>query len=87
MNDFCLTWPEELKELNRKHYRAVCKMRNLEAYIEQVSPYEFDAVMDELEQVRDQVQAFALEFEKAYRRWANADIARITTRSRETEKK
>lgn len=65
---YCEAWPDELKELNRKRYRAICRVRNLEASIKRVSPYEFDAVMDELEQAQEQVQALAIQFDKA--RWA-----------------
>lgn len=69
MTDFCFAWPDELKEMHRVYYRALCRMKNLEAYIERVTPYEFDAVMDELEQAQKQVQALAIQFEKARRAW------------------
>lgn len=67
---FCQAWPEELKELSRAHYRAVCRMKNLEAYIERVSPHEFDTVMDELERAREEVLTLALSFEQALRKWS-----------------
>ena len=85
MPDFCLAWPDEVKALSRAHYRAVCRMKNLEAYIERVSPYEFDAVMDVLEQAHEQVQALAIQFEKARWAWEWRDYPKA--RNRETAEK
>lgn len=63
--DYCPEWPEEIKVLYRSRYRAVCRMKNLEAYIERVTPREFDAVMDELENAREEVQTISMQFRKA----------------------
>lgn len=75
---YCQAWPEELKELNRAHYRACCRARNLESYIERVSPDEFYSVMAELEKAREEVYATGKAFETAEQKWAFADILKRT---------
>lgn len=84
MTDFCFAWPDELKEMHRVYCRALYRMKNLEAYIERVTPYEFDAVMDELEQVKEQVQVLAIRFEQARRKWEWANLSPCMAQSRET---
>ena len=69
MFEFVSAWPDEVKALNRARYRAICRMRNLEASIERVSPHEFDGMMDELEQAQEEVQALSIKFDNARRAW------------------
>ena len=47
--EYCSAWPNELKELARRQYRMACRIRNLEASLDRISPNEFDRVMDQLE--------------------------------------
>lgn len=39
----------ELKDLKRRHFRALCRIKNLESNIARVAPEGFDALMSELE--------------------------------------
>lgn len=71
---YCQACPEELKELNRVHYRASCRVRNLESYIERVDPDEFYSVMSELEKAREEAYATGKAFETAKQKWVFADI-------------
>lgn len=75
---YCQAWPEELKELNRAHYRACCRVRNLESYIERVDPDDFYSVMAELERAREEVYATAIAFGIAKHKWTSADIQKNT---------
>lgn len=67
MEDFgyCQAWPDELKDLSRRHYRAVCRVRCLEAAITRTDPSDFDALMDQLEEVQQEVYTLAADFRKA----------------------
>ena len=51
---YCQAWPDELKDLSRRHYRAVCRVRCLEAALTRIDPSDFDALMDQLEDVRQE---------------------------------
>ena len=65
---FCAAWPDELKELSRRHYRAVCRVRNLENAVGRVDPTGFDSVMDQLEAAREELYTIGNTFWKA--KWA-----------------
>ena len=42
-------WPQELKDAERRRYRAACRVRCLEASLDRIDPAEFDQMMDQLE--------------------------------------
>lgn len=67
---YCEAWPEELKELSRRQYRACQRVRNLEAYITRVDPEEFDTVMAELENARSVAISTGIEFARRNWLWA-----------------
>ena len=63
MSDFgyCATWPDALKEAERKRYRLSCKIKCLESALTRIDPYEFDGVMDEIERTQKELRAVAME--------------------------
>ncbi len=71
---FCATWPEELKELSRRHYRAACRVRNLENAVGRVDPTGFDSVMDQLEAAREELCTIGTMFWKAKWAWETKGI-------------
>lgn len=71
---FCAVWPEELKELSRRHYRAACRVRNLETAVTQIDPTGFDSVMDQLEAAREELYTIGTAFWKAKRAWETKRI-------------
>lgn len=71
---FCAVWPDELKELSRRHYRAVCRVRNLENAVGRVDPTGFDPVMDQLEAAREELYTIGNRFWKAKWAWETRRI-------------
>ena len=71
---YCPAWPEELKELSRRNYRAACRVRNLEAALDRIAPNEFDAVMDQLETARRELYNTSAEFMRVKWRWDFDDL-------------
>ena len=63
------SWPDSLKELSRKHYRACCRARNLENFVEHVDPWDFDDAMNQLERAQADVIETAIAFQKAQQEW------------------
>lgn len=57
MTNWCEAWPEELKEAERRRYRAECKLRCLTAALDRVDPAEFDGVMARIEAARDELHS------------------------------
>ena len=57
MTNWCEAWPEELKEAERRRYRAECKLRCLTASLDRVDPAEFDGVMTQIEATREELYA------------------------------
>lgn len=66
---YCEAWPDEMKELSRKHYRALQRIRNLEAYITRVDPDEFDAVMADLENAKAEAINAGAAFTRCNLKW------------------
>lgn len=56
MATWCEAWPEELKEAERRRYRAECKLRCLISALDRIDPAEFDGLMAQIEQARAEVQ-------------------------------
>lgn len=81
---YCAAWPEELKDLSRRHYRLVCRVRNLESAIDRVSPAEFDGVMDQLEAARAEMFKVASAFLTAKWKWDAEDLRRQSYTGDET---
>lgn len=48
---------EKIAALERRRYRAECKVRCLEANLARIDPREFDLLMDQLEAAQDEVKA------------------------------
>lgn len=57
MTNWCEAWPEELKEAERRRYRAECKLRCLTAALDRVDPAEFDGIMAQIEATREELYA------------------------------
>lgn len=57
MTNWCEAWPEELKEAERRRYRAACKLRCLTAALDRVDPAEFDGIMAQIEATREELYA------------------------------
>lgn len=55
MTNWCEAWPEELKEAERRRYRAECKLRCLTAALDRVDPAEFDSIMAQIEATREEL--------------------------------
>lgn len=55
MTNWCEAWPEELKEAERRRYRAECKLRCLTAALDRVDPVEFDSLMAQIEATREEL--------------------------------
>lgn len=57
MTTWCEAWPEELKETERRRYRAECRLRCLTAALDRVDPTEFDSIMAQIEATREELYA------------------------------
>ena len=66
---YCAAWPEELKDLSRRHYRAVCRVRCLEAALTRTDPSDLDVLMDQLEAARQEVYALSSAFRRMKYDW------------------
>lgn len=66
---YCASWPNELKELSLRHYRAECRVRNLEAAITRIDPCEFDALMDQLELAQQDLRKTGMRFNLCKYAW------------------
>ena len=44
--EYCAAWPQELKEAERRRYRAACRVKMLEAQLDRIGPEEFDQLME-----------------------------------------
>ena len=47
--EHCAAWPQELKEAEQRRYRAVCRVKMLEAQLDRIGPEEFDQLMEQIE--------------------------------------
>ena len=47
-HEYCAAWPPELQEAEWRRYRAVCRLKMLEAQLERISPEEFDQLMEQI---------------------------------------
>lgn len=56
MTVWCEAWPDELKEAERRRYRAECKLRCLTAALDRTPPEAFDALMAQIEQAQQELQ-------------------------------
>ena len=62
---YCQAWPDALKDLSRRHYRAMCRLRCLEAALDRTDPDDFDALMNQIEATQQEVYTLAVDFRKA----------------------
>ena len=46
--EHCAAWPQELKEAEQRRYRAVCRVKMLEAQLDRIGPEEFDQLMEQI---------------------------------------
>ena len=53
--EYCAAWPLELQEAERRRYRAVCRVKMLEAQLDRIGPEEFDQLMERLEAAQAEV--------------------------------
>ena len=65
--EYCAAWPQELKEAEQRRYRAVCRVKMLEAQLDRIGPEEFDQLMEQIEAAQAEVYEAGLEFTK--QRW------------------
>lgn len=61
MYEYNSSWPPELQEVERRRYRAECKVRCLEASLDRISMAEFDSVMNQIEAAQSELYSAALE--------------------------
>ena len=53
--EYCAAWPQELKEAEQRRYRAVCRVKMLEAQLDRIGPEEFDQLMEQIEAAQAEV--------------------------------
>lgn len=53
--EYCAAWPQELKEAERRRYRAACRVKMLEAQLDRIGPEEFDRLMEQIEAAQAEV--------------------------------
>ena len=53
--EYCAAWPRELKEAEQRRYRAVCRVKMLEAQLDRIGPEEFDRLMEQIETAQAEV--------------------------------
>ena len=53
--EYCEAWPQELKEAERRRYRAACRVTMLEAKLSRIDPVDFNWLMDALEAAQAEV--------------------------------
>ena len=75
--EYCPAWPDGLKELSRRQYRAACRIRNLEASLDRISPNDFDRVMDQLEAARTEQIIISEKFMQAKFKYDGFDPAEL----------
>lgn len=71
---YCEIWPEEMKELSRRNYRAACHVRCLEAALDRIAPTDFEALMTELEAARQELFNTASGFRQMKLQWTGKSI-------------
>lgn len=59
MTTWCAAWPDELKEAERRRYRAECRLKCLTAALDHIDPTEFDVLMTQIEAAREELLAAA----------------------------
>ena len=69
MDEFSESWPQHLRDLYWRRYRAIQKVRNLESHIRRIDPREFERVMDALEQANKDLVEANFNFSNALSRW------------------
>ena len=76
MEDFgyCQAWPDALKDLSRRHYRAMCRLRCPEAALDRTDPDDFDALMNQIETTQQEVYTLAVDFQKAKYNWGGGTL-------------
>ncbi len=68
------SWPDELKELSCRRYRAACRVANLENAVTHADPTAFDDVMDRLEAAQDELRTVGRAFMVARLGWESKQI-------------
>ena len=80
------SWPDELKELSRRRYRAACRVANLENAVTHADPTAFDDVMDRLEAAQDELRTVGRAFMVARLGWESKQIVAAGEPSTATSK-
>lgn len=81
MSSYKEAWPQYLKDLYWRYYRAMQKAENLRNYIQRVDPKDFEKVMDDLEQAEKDFMNANSEFFSARRQWEASDSVRYSRAS------
>lgn len=61
MNGWCPAWPQEVKDAERRLYRANCKLRCLENALDRTDPADFDTLWEQIDAAREELRAAAFE--------------------------
>lgn len=71
--EYCAAWPPELQEAEQRRYRAVCRVKMLEAQLDRIGPEEFDQLMEQIEAAQAEVYEAGLEvLDRKWRYYNNA---------------
>lgn len=81
MSSYKEAWPQYLKDLYWRYYRAMRKAENLRNYIRHVNPKDFEKVMSDLEQAEKDITKAYLEFFHARFQWEEAYDAALYSRA------
>ena len=72
MYDYNSAWSDELKEAERRRYRAECKVRCLTAALDRTPPEGFEALMAQIEAAQKEFEsAIAYKF-KRFCEWSDS---------------
>jgi len=59
-SEYCQAWSQEVKDAERRRFRAECKLRCLEANLDRITPVEFDGLMDQIEAAQEELRTAGL---------------------------
>ena len=65
------SWPQELKDAEKRHYRACCRVRFLESKLDHAGLCDFEQLITELDAAREEVRAAASAFHKLNRTYGS----------------
>ena len=69
MYEYNSRWSDELKEAERRRYRAECKVRCLTANLDRTEPGNFDALMSQIEAAQKELQDAAARKFQCFAAW------------------